>query len=66
MKLYKLTSKDYSEIREIAIKLYTDNSVTHDYFTIECHSQATLRFITSKKLILKDGELYEEKTKKDI
>lgn len=64
MKEVILTRYDIQTIKDAAHKLYIDKAAKDDSFVGTCWVEATISFITAKKLIVKDGKLYAE-TKAD-
>ncbi len=64
MKEFILSKYDIQTIKDIAHKLYIDKASTGDMFVGECWVQATVSFLSAKKIIIKDGKLYAE-TKTD-
>ncbi len=60
----KLSKYDIQTIKDAAHRLYIDKASTGDNFVGDCWVQATISFITTKKLTVKDGKLYAE-TKTD-
>jgi hypothetical protein len=62
MKQYKLTNKDFILIKDFAHREWLNREIKEDNFHIECYTYAVIRWLNSKKLILKDGKLYESET----
>ena len=56
-----LTSKDYSRIKEIALRIYTErNSIGIDHFLAICYSEAFLEYCKINNWKVINGDIYGE------
>jgi hypothetical protein len=59
MKEIKLTDRDYLEIQSHAVKVYIDNTITHDYARIEAIIQSFLSFMNRKGYTANGGKIHK-------
>lgn len=65
LKEVKLTSLDYQDIKDHALKKWLDNAVKDSYnHNTMCIVQSFIDLTISKKLIVKDGKVYRDEEEK--
>ena len=60
MKPYKITESDYQIIKNFAHKQWLERPSKEDGIMCECYTAAVFIWINKKKIIIKDGRLYEK------
>lgn len=64
MKEHILTIRDYSMIKDIALRIWLERNHSVDNFLAICYSEALILYANSKGWIIEKGKIYCETEKK--
>ena len=67
LKEIKLSSSDYSAIKDRALKEYVDNAVKEGYnYNVYCIVHAFMAHLAANNWVLKDGKIFEKESNKAV